>query len=225
MAKRKKTVVTAQNELTVSPFALDALQVEELRWKLAKRANQRLVRLERRKASTGESLAEIGIAQYAYEQISKVKRMTGTGEIKQGQKMRFREQKLPTTDTEARMELFALQSFLSNKTSMAGVAARYVSKTERTFTERYAAAGGRQKSIASFKSFYNFLNSSAFAYLKNEGLNSNEVVDLYNKAYTQGGKSFKAMDKAISDYVAQQEAADKGVTLKDLASSLGVSVI
>lgn len=223
---RKKAKVTPQNELTVSPFALDAVQVEELRRKLAKRANQRLVRLERKKASTGESLAELGVAQYAYEQIRKVRSLSGTGKLPTSGKLRFREQKLPWTDTEARMELMVLQSFLGQETSKAGVAASYVSKTEQILTERYAAAGGRSRSIASYKSFYNFLNSAAFAYLKDAGLNSNEIIDKYNKAFTEKKQSFKAMDKAIADYIAETEQRPQGKpTLKGLAESLGVSVL
>lgn len=214
MARRKSAKVTKNNELTVSPFELDAVAVEDLRRKLAKRANQRLVRLERRKASTGESLAELGIAQYAYESIKEIQASEGKAP-KQG-KLRFRESKRPLTDTASRMELYRLQSFLANETSKAGKAARYVSRTEQTFKERGISA-------ANFKSFYNFLNSAAFANLKQE-LNSNEIVDLYNKAHEEG-VSFKALDKAIADYIAELEDTQKEASLKDLAEAMGTTVL
>ena len=221
MAQRskRKTTVTKQNELTVSPWKLDALQVEELRRKLAKRANQRLVRLERRKASSGESLAELGIAQYAYEQIRSIKaarnELLGDGVTLSsagGGKLRFKESKLSTTDSEARRELYALQNFLSEETSKAGTAARYVSKTEQTFLERGISVG-------SYKSFYNFLNSSAFASLKDDGLDSNQIIELYNKAHDEG-MSFKKLDKAVTDYLTSLEnKKNKKPNMKALAKA------
>ena len=149
MARRKQTKVTKDNWLSVNPFSMDAATVEQLRRKGAKQANQRLVRLERRRASTGESLAELGIAQYAYEQIRQIRERSDVRG--RGSKGRFREQSLPLGETQARMELYAIQQFLSEETSRAGKAAKYVSKTQRTFE----AMG---VSVASYKSFYNFLN-------------------------------------------------------------------
>lgn len=229
MAKRKTAKVTSANELTVSPFKLDALQVEDLRRKLAKRANQRLVRLERRKAATGESLAELGIAQYAYESIKEIRAQEGKAPT-QG-KLRFRESKRPLTDTASRMELYRLQSFLANETSKAGTAAKYVSKTEKTLKERGVYMGENKEGkpiyhkiqAAGYKSFYNFLNSAAFANLKLE-LNSNEIVDLYNKAHEEG-ISFKKLDQAIAEYVQELEDTQKEASLKDLAEAMGTSVI
>lgn len=218
MAKRK-IKVTPDNWLSVNPFKLDALTVEELRRKAAKQANQRLVRLERRKASTGESLAEVSsIAQYAYEQIRDIKSKADTPG--KGKKARFREQRLPLGESQARMELYVLQSFLGERSSKAGVAARYVSKTEQTFKARGI-------NVASYKSFYNFLNSATFAALIEQGLNSEDVVELYNAAHEgeEGGKgkSFAAIDRAITEYLAEMESEAAGeISTRGLAQALGV---
>lgn len=209
MSKRK---ITSQGAVAVNPFKLDAVEVERLRVKLAKRANQRLVRLERRKASTGEYLSELGVAQYAYNQIKQIRHIDST---KSG-KIRFRES--PVKDiTSARQELFVLQSFLGQETSKAGVAARYVSQTENTFRK----AGIE---TAQFKSFYNFLNSSAFSTLK-ESLTSDDIVELYNKAYEEGHLSNKKIQQIMTEYLAEREKEGKSVTMKSLSKKLGVKPI
>lgn len=213
MARRPKKI-TNDNWLSVNPFTLDAVTVEELRQKGAKQANQRLVRLERRKASTGERLAEVSeIAQYAYKQIADIKRQADAPG--RGKKTRFREQSLPLGESQARMELYVLQSFLSDKKSKAGTAARFVSKTEKIFLERGIT-------VASFKSFYGFLNSAAFADLCDDGLDSDDIVELYNKAHEEGKKSFKWIDAAITAYMAEQEKKGEPVDQRTLAQALGV---
>lgn len=213
MARRPKNV-TKDNWLSVNPFALDAVTVEELRQKGAKQANQRLVRLERRKASTGETLAEVSeIAQYAYKQIADIKRQADVPG--RGKKLRFRENSLPLGESQARMELYVLQSFLSDQKSKAGKAARFVSKTEKTFLDRGIT-------VASFKSFYGFLNSAAFADLRADGLDSDDIVDLYNKAHEEGHKSFRWIDNAIAAYIAEQERLGEKPDQRTLAATLGV---
>lgn len=209
MAKRK---ISGQGAVAVNPFKLDALEVERLRVQLAKRANQRLVRLERRRASTGEKLSDFGAAQYAYSQIKQIRHVEST---KSG-KLRFRES--PVKDiTSARRELFALQSFLNQETSKAGVAARYVSKTEETFRKAGISAG-------KYKSFYNFLNSTAFSNLA-EYLTSDDIVELYNKAYEKGHMSHAEIQRLMTEYLAEREKGEQGVDMKSLAAKLKVGAI
>ena len=212
MARRKQKF-TGDNGLTVSPWQLDAPDVERLRRQYAKQANQRLVRLERRKASTGESLADLVISQYAYEQIRIIR--TAEGKPTSG-KLRFKESARPANDEQARMELYVLQNFLGDPTSRAGTAAKYVSKTEQTFKERGITS-------SSYKSFYNFLNSAPFATLKEE-LNSNDIVELYNKAH-ENGWSFRKIDAAIKDYLAALDETEDPATIKDLENTLGVKLL
>lgn len=214
MAKRVSSrKFTQSNELSVNPFKLDALQVEELRQKLAKRANQRLLRLERTRLSTGERASELSGGQYAYEQISKIR---GEGFT------RFREGAQPLTSETARQELYAIQSFLSSASSRAGNVKKFTSKTQKTFTERGLT-------VASYKSFYNFLNSNTYKLLKESGLDSEDIIDIYQRAHDDG-KSFKQIDKAIGAYLEEQERlqeeGERGqVTLKGLADSLGLKVL
>lgn len=206
--------ITQSNELSVNPFKLDALQVEELRQKLAKRANQRLLRLERTRLSTGERASDLSGGQYAYEQISKIR---GEGFT------RFREGAQPLTSDTARKELYAIQSFLSAASSRAGNVQKFTSKTQQTFLERGVT-------VASYKSFYTFLNSNSYKLLKESGLDSEDIIDIYQRAHEDEGKSFKKINQIINEYLEEQEELqEKGesgqVTLKGLAESLGLKVL
>ena len=104
MARKK---ITSKNELTVNPFKLDFVQVEELRVKLAKRANQRLVRLERAELGTGETLADLSTAQYAYQQIALIRKEAAAagGQKVKTSSQRFRETKVKDAMS-ARRELY-----------------------------------------------------------------------------------------------------------------------
>lgn len=215
--RTKKKKITSNNWLSINPFTLDAMTVENLRRKAAKQANQRLLRLERHKVSTGERLAEISeIAQYAYKQIEEIKRQADVQG--RGKKLRFREQSLPLGETQARMELYVLQNFLADDRSKAGNAARYVSKTEKIFMDRGI-------SVASYKSFYNFLNSGAFSELKADGIDSDDIVEIYNNAHESGKKSFAWINNAIATYISDQESAEKNFDQRGLAQALGVNAL
>ena len=215
MARKK---ITSKNELTVNPFKLDYLQVEELRRKLAKRANQRLVRLERADLGTGETLADLSTAQYAYEQIAQIrKQAAGTGSKVKTSSQRFRETKVKDAMS-ARQELYVLQSFLGQRMSRVAPAKKAINKTARYFLERGVSVG-------SYKSFYNFLNSRMFDELKKQGISSDDLIEYYTKAH-ESGKTFKEIDKIISAYIKENAGGEVStVTAKGLAQSLGVPVI
>lgn len=216
MARKK---ITAKNELTVNPFKLDFVQVEELRVKLAKRANQRLVRLERAELGTGETLADLSTAQYAYEQIALIRKQAAAagGQKVKTSSQRFRETKVKDAMS-ARRELFALQSFLGQSMSRVAPAMKSINKTSKWFLERGI-------SIASYKSFYNFLNSRAFEELKKAGLSSDDLIEYYTKAH-ESGKSFAEVNKLISEYIKENSKGEVStITAKGLAEKLGVKVI
>ena len=216
MARKK---ITAKNELTVNPFKLDFVQVEELRVKLAKRANQRLVRLERAELGTGETLADLSTAQYAYQQIARIRKEAAAagGQKVKTSSQRFRETKVKDAMS-ARQELFALQSFLGQSMSRVAPAMKSINKTTKWFLERGI-------SIASYKSFYNFLNSRAFEELKKAGLTSDDLIEYYTKAH-ESGKSFAEVNKLISEYIKENSGGEVStITAKGLAEKLGVQVI
>ena len=216
MARKK---ITAKNELTVNPFKLDFVQVEELRVKLAKRANQRLVRLERAELGTGETLADLSTAQYAYEQIAMIRKQAAAagGQKVKTSSQRFRETKVKDAMS-ARRELYALQSFLGKSMSRVAPAMKSINKTTKWFLERGI-------SVASYKSFYNFLNSRAFEELKKAGLSSDDLVEYYTKAH-ESGKRFAEVNKLISEYIKENSKGEVStITAKGLAKKLGVQVI
>ena len=219
MGKRRKgpQKVTKANELSVNPFELDMVQVAELRRKLAKRANQRLVRLERAKLNdeAGTRASDLAPAQYAYEQI---RRIRGEG------RRRFNENRLaPGNDPQQqRMELKVLQDFLGQKGSRAGQVKRQVSKTQATFAERGIT-------ISSYKSFYNFLNSANFSFLVSQGFDSETIIEMLQEAKTNK-TSFKKIDEIITEYVKyveEEKSANEEYqpSDKELAERLGISLI
>lgn len=212
MARRKK-----QDDLSINPFKADMAEVEALRRKLAKRANQRLVRAERARISQGEVASDLAPYQYAYERIVSL-----FGQ-KEGKKLRFREQHVPMSDAQSRAELYALQNFLAQPGSSLRTLKREISKTQKTFEARGIT-------VSSYKSFYNFLNSQAFRDLKELIGDSNQIVELFNRAHEEGGLSFKRINQIIDDYLAEQERIqrEKGsVTAgaKSLAKSLGLKLL
>lgn len=212
MARRSKAKkVTSENELNINPFTLDSVQVEELRRKLAKRANQRLVRLERETLETGETLADLRSAQYAYEQIKKVR---GEG----SNSKRFRESKLPTTTENARQELYALQSFLGSKYSRVSPSKKQIARTRELFSRN-----GKQ--IEDYRSYYNFLNSRFFQWAKEEGLDSEQVRDKFIQAWEKG-MNFKDIQKTLNEYMTSMESGESAdPTIRGIAKALGVSPI
>lgn len=215
--KSKKLTVTKENELSVNPFELDIVQVEELRRKLAKRANQRLVRLERTKLGDEEGTrgSDLTPAQYAYEKIRKIR---GEGATR----FRERKMKLGEAPESQRMELAYLQSFLSERGSRYGAVKRETSKTQKTFEERGI-------SIASYKSFYNFLNSAQFSFLK-QFFDSETIVEMLQEAKGEENTSFKKINEIVTEYVKfieAEKAADEEYqpSVKELAERLGVNAI
>lgn len=207
-------MISKARELSVNPFKLNSLEVEELRRKLAKRANQRILRLERTVLSTGERASTLAAGEYAFREIAKLR---GAGA------KRFRERKLPLTDQTARQELYALQSFLSEKSSRYGKVLRQTSKTEKTFLERGVTVG-------SFRTFYNFLNSSTFVQLSEAIGDSSRIIDYYQRAYEKGSSNSK-IQRLISEYLEEQgrlqEIGDPrgDIDLKSLAKKLEVNVL
>lgn len=192
---------------------LSVTDLQTMRRTLAKRANQRMVRLERGKSLvTGESL-NFGAIENARAYLGKHKR--------------FSEKLALTTDlNQLRKEITVLQSFLNAKSSTIQGMREIERRRIKTFEtgewgQKWKQQGIRQKPIkfASTKEFYDFLNSGTFKNLIDAGFDSDQIVTMYQEAQTTAHLSDEEvrnqLEKAVEEYRSKGNA-----NLKDLLSRL-----
>lgn len=203
---------------------IDKNAAEDLRRTLAKRANQRLVRLERANSSiTGENYASYGAAQIAYDYISR----------KNAGKKRFREKKdFSGSYADLVNEILTLSSFLESKSSLVSGQKAIEKKRIETFQKgewgsAYKVGGGeKRRSIASAtnKEFYEFLNSSYFSKLKSAGFTSEQIIEAFDETREKGISSKKIY--SILDEMFQSWAEnEKSPTLSQLIEQLDVKPV
>lgn len=192
---------------------LSVTDLQTMRRTLAKRANQRMVRLERGKSLvTGESF-NFGAIENARAYLGKRKRFSEKLEL--------------TTDlNQLRKEITVLQSFLNAKSSTIQGMREIERRRIKTFEtgewgQKWKQQGIRQKPIrfASTKEFYDFLNSGTFKNLIDAGFDSDQIVTMYQEAQTTAHLSDEEvrnqLEKAVEEYRAKGNA-----NLKDLLSRL-----
>ena len=213
MAKAKAT--TKGLDIDIYQASLTPKEITKLRRSLAKRANQRLVRLERAKSKiSGERYSDIGAAPIAKEYLSHKKRN------------RFLESTKPMSYDEERREISVLQSFLKSKSSLVSgirdIERRRVEKFESGQYGSYDVTGKKRRELifASTKEFYDFIHSSLYSDLKNSGFTSEQVVAEYDTAR----ETYEGSDEEA--YQALQAALDKfreqgSISLKELREFSG----
>lgn len=199
-------------------YSFDELQ--RMRRTLAKRANQRMVRLEREKSPvTGESYKTYGAITEAYFYLNKQK---------EGRR-RFREQLNAFTDIETiRREITALQGFLGRKTSLVSGHRDIERKRLETFGTgkwgtKWKKTGipNRPLHFANNKEFYDFLNSETFKGLVSTGFTSEQLVELYDSARVSLGEEAETDLIANAMATALDEYRSKGnASLKDLRKKM-----
>ena len=199
-------------------YSLDELQ--RMRRALAKRANQRMVRLEREKSPvTGESYKTYGAITEVYFYLDKQK---------EGRK-RFREQINAFTDSQTlRREITVLQGFLGRRTSLVSGHRDIERKRLETFATGKWGTKWKKTGIAntplhfaSNKEFYDFLNSETFNGLVSTGFTSEQLVEMYDSARVRLGEEAEAdaVSNAMAD--ALEEYRNKGnASLKDLRKKM-----
>lgn len=209
-------MATSSKYLNIDAYrdAASFTELAAIRRTLAKRANQRLVRLERAaSAITGERYDSYGAAEKAFQYLKK--------------KKRFSESVNAYKDiNKLRREITVLQGFLSSESSTVqgqrAIERRRVSAFERgEWGAAWKLRGERKKAIrfASNKEFYDFLNSETFRSLIASGFTSDQIIEMfetYREEYD--GKSdevIEAMEEAL-----QKFRDGKRATLKSLAAEL-----
>lgn len=231
MAKRKsykytpipqRKTVKNKEDLTADvyrgSYSMDELQ--RMRRALAKRANQRIVRLERGESKvTGEKWNTFGAVTDVYDYLQRQK---------EG-RTRFRETKNAMTDTQAlKREITVLQGFLGRKSSLVSGMQEIEDKRINTFETGKWGIKWKKKGIpnkplhfASNKEFYDFMNSETFKGLMSSGFTSEQLVELYDSARVRLGEQAEAdtVSNAMAD--ALVEYREKGnASLKDLRKKM-----
>lgn len=235
MAKRsKKTKVVIPNapDLNIDPYQIaDLQQLDALRVKLSKRANQRMRRLESTQSQFGtESYADYGAAEIAKFYLEKTGRSNRFTE--QAGAGRFRTASGILSSTSLRNEIKELQRFLAAPTST--VAGQ--KKIEQLRVEAFKTGnwkGGMAITFGGSKQFYQFLNSKVYKNLRDvAGFTSEQIIEVYEQARQQNvtvsksgrrrhqshEETMRAFRQAWEQYQAGQQAS-----FKDLQQSMGLT--
>lgn len=203
-------------ELDVWHKSYTPRELQAYRRKLAKRANQRLVRLERAKSSvSGESLSGIGASEQAYAYL---------GGQKKG-KRRFTERlDSGLSDFSLKREIAVLQGFLSGKSSLVSGMREIEEKRVKTFesgnwgSAKYTDGERRRLKFSDTKEFYDFFHSETYRDLYSQGFTSEQIVEAYDVARDTGNgadeEAMEALERALEEFRAKGRA-----TLKDLRAA------
>ena len=231
MAKRKnynntpipqRKTVKVKEDLTADvyrgSYSLDELQ--RMRRALAKRANQRIVRLERGASEvTGEKWNTFGAVTEVYDYLNRQK---------EG-RTRFRESAKSFSDPQAlKREITVLQGFLGRKSSLVSGMKEIEQKRISSFESgkwgtKWKKTGipNRPLHFTGNKEFYDFLNSETYKGLVSTGFTSEQIVELYDSARVKIGGDVEedVVSNAMSD--ALEEYRSKGnASLKDLRKKM-----
>lgn len=191
--KASKKSNNAQKDLTIHPYrsGLSFDQLLEMRRRLAKRANQRMRRLENTTSKvTGESFGTYGAIELVRDYLK------SHGRAANG---RFSENKRPFVggaikdglmdSNQLISEIFALQSFLRSKSSTVKGQREIERQRINTFEsgawgKRYRITGDLNRPIkfSSNKEFYDFLNSAEYKELLTMGFTSEQLIESYDEA-------------------------------------------
>lgn len=196
MARRRRPIITTNEKGRPTFKRLDSPEIpvinlrknysdeelaelNKLRRKLAKRANSRLLSLER-------AGIEYGAYAQAAHYLSQV--------VSPGRKLRFSEAAaLPLKDL--RQQLYEMERFLNAQTSTVGGVHKYQSQVYATAAARYKFDTG----TISEPDYLNFVSSQAFQVAKKQGyISSEELVEFFNYASSQG-KTNTEIKQALND--------------------------
>lgn len=196
MARRRRPIITTNEKGRPTFKRLDSPEIpvinlrknysneelaelNKLRRKLAKRANSRLLSLER-------AGIEYGAYAQAAHYLSQV--------VSPGRKLRFSEvTALPLKDL--RQQLYEIERFLNAQTSTVGGVRRYRSQVYATAAARYNFDTG----AISEADYLTCVSSQAFQIAKKQGyISSEELVEFFNYASSQG-KTNAEIERALND--------------------------
>lgn len=169
---------------------MSATELQQVRRKLAKRANQRMLRLERSTSNiTGESYhaGAYDIAQDYLRTIGRGKRFSESINYEKDNSFRLKK------------EILELDTFLHSKTST--ISGNKTAERKRIDTFTGSEWGLSEKTVAS-KEFYDFLQSSAYDYFLANSFTSEQLIDIYD-SFRDKGVSDAKIQEAIDNFKQQ----------------------
>ena len=227
-ARRRKN----EEELNFYASSISAETLEIVRRRLAKRANQRLVRLERSVSKVSGEAYHIGAYDLAQEYLREAKD-TDKKRLRFSEKLNQRDAGDFDTTEEYRQHLLyevsKLQSFLTAKSSTVSGNRQIEAKRIASFEK-----SGLSKEVVSQKGFYDFITSAAYKFLEKRQVASDQLQELFD--YYVDAESnrlrpaidaddFQKVADEYEDWLSKPKNADKEVALKDLADRLDAFMI
>lgn len=224
-ARRRKN----EEELNFYASSISAETLEIVRRRLAKRANQRMVRLERSESKISGKAYHIGAYDLAQEYLREQKN-TDKKRLRFSEKLSQRNAEDFGSTEEYRQYLLEdisnIQSFLGAKSSTIAGNREIEAKRVETFTK-----AGISPKVASSKGFYDFITSAAYKYFDARIISSEKLQDLFDY-YTDADKGralseedFQEVLDEYTDWLDRPENAGVEVKLKDLVDRLDMFMI
>lgn len=184
---RKPDYLQTTNYWNVSA-SMEALQA--VRRKLAKRANQRMVRLERSASPITGKAYHVGAYDIAQAEL--------------GERRRFSEKLNYSTDiTELKKEIGQLQAFLNAKSSTVSGNVEIEEKRIATLTNLGRDEEGHtpiSEATARSAGFYDFISSKAFIYLSEKQVDSEGLQEIYDYYTEKKGLSYEDVQGIVDEY-------------------------
>lgn len=184
-------------------------ELSATRRKLAKRANQRLLRLERSKSEvTGEAYhaGAYDIAEDYLRQIGRGNRFSES--INYTKTIDKKTGEVSYDIYRLKKEILELDTFLHSKTSTVSGNRAAERKRIETFT---SPEFGLSREVVSSKGFYDFLQSEAFDYFVQNSFTSEQLMDVYN-IYRESGASSSKIRQGIAKYKAHLKEINANAT-------------
>ena len=196
--------------VTASREALQAV-----RRKLAKRANQRLVRLERSVSPISGEAYHVGAYDIAQAEL--------------GERRRYSEKLDYLTDiTELKKEIGQLQAFLNAKSSTVSGNRAIEKKRVETLTNLGRDEEGHaviSLETATSKGFYDFISSKAYIYLSEKQVDSEGLQEIYDYYTEKKGLSYEDVQGIVDEYYKRASADENAViSFREIADELGALV-
>lgn len=210
-----------------TPISVETLEI--VRRRLAKRANQRMVRLERSVSGISGEAYHIGAYDMVQEYLREQKN-TDKKRLRFAEKLSQRNAEDFGSETEYRQylldEVAHLQSFLTAKSSTVKGNREIEAQRVETFKK-----AGISQAVATSKSFYNFITSAAYKFLDTRIQDSERLQELFDyytdpdKTRQMNADDFNKVLDEYTDWLDEPAQANKKIKLKDVADALDAFMI
>lgn len=209
---RKPDYLQTTNYWNVSA-SMEALQA--VRRKLAKRANQRMVRLERSASPITGKAYHVGAYDIAQSEL--------------GDRKRFSEKLNYSTDiTELKKEIGQIQAFLNAKSSTVSGNVEIEEKRIATLTNLGRDEEGHtpiSEATARSAGFYDFISSKAFIYLSEKQVDSEGLQEIYDYYTEKKGLSYEDVQGIVDEYYKRaRDNENMSISFREIAEELDALV-